>query len=334
MRTVIRAVGMSVVSALIALLLLEGVTRYTYTRRLDYQIEMSRYASLMKRSADNPGMSHQHVPNSDAVLMGVPVNINSRGFRDREYPVRKPAGTFRIMLLGDSLTFGWGVKEEDRFSNRLERLLREQCATAFEVINTGIGNYNTEQEVTSFKELGQDFDPDIVLLGYFINDAEPVPTKTSPVILKYSYLAMWLWGRVDVLQRLYGDSPTYIDYYAALYEDGNPGWEASQSALRELDALASDADFQWSVAILPELHEVGPVYGFADAHEKIAAASQEAGADATLDLAPHFSSETDPSSLWVSADDAHPNAKAHGIIANGLYDFLNESDMLPPGSCR
>jgi hypothetical protein len=81
--------------------------------------------------------------------MGVDFQTNSRGLRDRDFPYEKPAGRLRILMLGDSLTVGWGVRAEDTFSKRIETMLRNR-GLDLDVINTGVGNYDTIQEVTYF----------------------------------------------------------------------------------------------------------------------------------------------------------------------------------------
>ena len=83
-----------------------------------------------------------------------------------------------MLMLGDSLTFGWGVRIEDTPAKMIERTLNEgSAAPRFEVINAGVGNYNTVQEVIYFLDKGQNLNPDVVVLNYFINDAEPTPLK-------------------------------------------------------------------------------------------------------------------------------------------------------------
>lgn len=327
MRRFFQGMALIVISTIVTLLIIEGVTRFIYTAvKLDYQIEMSRYAAVMKRPDERGGVSHVHVPGTRATLMAVPVEINSHGFRDAESPQEKAGNVFRILLLGDSLTFGWGARAEDRFSNRLEQSLnaeaaRRGLATRIEVINTGVGNYNTVQEVEFFAQAGRQWKPDLVLLNYFINDAEPVPIQRSPASIQYSYLAMLLWGRLDTLSRMTEKGEGFFSYYAALYGDDRPGWIKAKAALAKLQALSAQDGFRLVVTLLPELHVVGKTYGFADVHAKVEAAAHEAGIGEIVDLAPHFT-DSDPMSLWVSPDDAHPNGEGHRILHDGIYDYL------------
>ena len=108
------------------------------------------------------------------LVSGAPVAFNRFGLRDRDYAVQKPAGTLRIIALGDSMTFGVGVPEPRTFPRVTEALLNESTgrSPAVEVLNFGIPGYNTLQEMTEFKELGVPLRPDIVVVGFLYNDLE------------------------------------------------------------------------------------------------------------------------------------------------------------------
>lgn len=328
MKSFLSTLAFLLVALLVSAGVLEGICRVLYSHKLDYQIEMSRYAATLKRVSPYPGVGHEHIPSRSERLMGVELRTNAHGFRDEELPVGKPDGEYRVMLLGDSLTLGWGVPADRTFAVGLQQRLDARQADCphparVRVINTGVGNYNTDQEVSFFEARGRDFAPDLVILAYFINDAEPTPTKRLPSFVKYSYLAMSLWGRIDLFERLYITREDFSNYYPALYEEGQPGWRATRAALGRLAALSGPDDFALVMALLPELHAVGPAYGFAAIHDRVARAAREAGFRTVLDLAPAFSDEP-PESLWVSMDDAHPNEKAHAIIADALDEGLAE----------
>ena len=311
---------------LLSTLVLEGVCRLLYSRKLDYQIEMSRYAATLKRSSAHGSIGHEHRPSRRARLMGVDVAINSHGFRDAEYPLEKPDGEYRIMLLGDSLTLGWGAAVEDLFAAGLqERFSRDFAACgsplSVRVINTGVGNYNTEQEVSFFELRGRAFDPDLVLLNYFINDAEPTPRQKLPFALRYSYLGMSLWGRLDLFGRLYLSGEDFSSYYPRLYGYDREGWRRAQEAFGRLAGSAREHGFTLAMVLLPELHAIGPAYGFQAVHDQVREAALAQGIETVVELAPAFRGER-PESLWVAMDDAHPNARAHAMIADEIHRRL------------
>lgn len=102
---------------------------------------------------------------------GVPVSVrlNARGVRERDVPVEKPNGRVRILILGDSQTWGLGVEQGQRYSEVLDGLLRQGGFQA-EVLNFGVNGYGTDQAYLLFKQAGAEYRPDLVVLGFYWND--------------------------------------------------------------------------------------------------------------------------------------------------------------------
>ena len=96
--------------------------------------------------------------------------INSLGFRDEEFTEQKPDGVFRILALGDSMTFGPGVNVEETYPKVLERLLNEQEEDRYQVINAGASGYSAYEELVTWRNRGDDLDPDLVIVGFCVND--------------------------------------------------------------------------------------------------------------------------------------------------------------------
>jgi lysophospholipase L1-like esterase len=94
--------------------------------------------------------------------------VNADGFRDPSRAREKPAGTLRLLVLGDSVTFGFGVAREDTFPAQLElRLARRAPA---EVLNFGVGGYNPYTEAALLADRGLAYQPDLVLVQFSPND--------------------------------------------------------------------------------------------------------------------------------------------------------------------
>jgi lysophospholipase L1-like esterase len=318
-RQVVEILFLTVIPLAIFLLLGELVLRVYLSRNIFYDVEMSRYALTLQVDSPNPLIRHHHRPNATATLMGVELRTNADGFRDDDYPIEK-GDRRRVLFLGDSLTLGWGVEKEQTFEHLLERELDSRSPT--EIINLGVGNYNTTQEVNLFIDKGLKYDPDQVVLFYFINDAEPLPAESKfPGIGRFRIITFF-WSRVKALKARLTPTTGFQEYYSALYREGSEGWERSQAALLELQQLSREHGFDFRVVVLPELHELVD-YTFSAEH-RLLTDFLDANGIPFLDLAPSFRGERDPQSLWVSFDDAHPNARAHRLIADYSLAFLAE----------
>src|SRR5262249_39531486 len=88
-----------------------------------------------------------------------------------ETAVPKPPGRFRIVVVGDSLTLGWGVDDDQTYAARLEQLLHKAFpGRDLDVVNLGVGGYDTRQEVTLLARNVARLEPDLVLVGFYSND--------------------------------------------------------------------------------------------------------------------------------------------------------------------
>lgn len=101
---------------------------------------------------------------------------NSKGLRDaREFPYAKPAGTLRVLALGDSHTQGYEVRQEATFSAVLERYLNARLQASrmkAEVLNAGVSGFSTAEALAYLENEGYRYQPDVVVLGFFANDYE------------------------------------------------------------------------------------------------------------------------------------------------------------------
>jgi len=116
----------------------------------------------------------------DGWFAGVPVHINSLELRDpREYDLRKRPNTFRILVLGDSVTFGHGSIYEHTYPFLTEQRLKTwRPDVDWQVWNAAVPGYNTSQELAHLLEVGDRFQPDLVVVGFFDNDLSdnrPIP---------------------------------------------------------------------------------------------------------------------------------------------------------------
>ena len=100
---------------------------------------------------------------------------NSHGVRGPEYATRPPRGVFRIAIVGDSVTMGSGVDEEDAYPALLEALLNAGATAGerrYEVLNFGLAANNIEGSVLRLRYLAGVYRPDLVVYGFTVNDIE------------------------------------------------------------------------------------------------------------------------------------------------------------------
>jgi lysophospholipase L1-like esterase len=298
----------------------ELTVRFVFDDGMQFDLEMWKYAVEVKTVSDNPRIGHVHAPNRHARLMGVDFATNSRGWRDREFTLERPAGVMRIVMLGDSFTTGWGAPYDNIFSKQVERLYAEQGIKA-EAINTGVGNWNTVQEVEYFFTEMTPYNPDIVVLNFTVNDAEPVPHEKPPsLLLRHCYSCVYIAGRLDTLMRQMSSDPDWASYYLGLFGDGTtPGWLDAKASIKKLADYCRQHGIKLLIVNHPELHDVQN-YRLQPITEFLRSAAKENDVP-FVDLLPYLQHE-ESSALWVTPPDPHPNSLAHKLMAQGIFDAL------------
>ena len=309
----------SLLSIVIFLFIGEIAVRLYCRNHLIYDIEMTRYSLYLKEDSGNPLIVQVHKPGSSCKLMGVNAHINSDGLRDSEHSLPKD-GKYRIIFLGDSITFGWGVPEADSFKSIIERELNKSYPA--EIINFGDGNYNTEQEANLFFEKGLKYNPDKVVVFYSINDAEPTPKKSPLWFLGYSRIITFYWSRLHAFLVSMDSSRQFASYYSGLYGRDQIGWLNAQKAFLQLKDVCRKNNIALQVVLLPEQHNFVN-YPFKKENAIIKAFLETNDID-VYDLAPDFSWCRNPLELWVALDDGHPNSRSHKLIAQYTLDFIKE----------
>ncbi len=304
-----------VVTILILAVVLEFILVFKNKDGRNYDIEMWKYSRELKRVSDNPRLGHEHIPNKSAKLQNVDIRINSLGMRGDE---PKQADT-KILLLGSSITFGWGVAENKIYPELLEAKL-EASGKNVEVYNAGIGNYNSPREIELFFSKLEKIHPDIIILNSFIRDAELIPAPKRNWLLENSQLAVTIWSRLEQFKRKFGVEKSFEEHYKDIYADDYPGWIEMQKAFERLSAYAQANKVRVIVTMIPDIHNLKN-YPFEFIHEKTARLAQANGFE-FVDFLDSFKDIADQSTLWAMPGDPHPNETGHRLIVNQLYNYL------------
>ena len=251
---------------------------------------------------------------------------NDRGFRGREL-TRTAPGTRRVLALGDSFTFGWGVGEGKAWPHLLEGMLSSSGQKAV-VFNAGVPGYNTVQEACLLEELLGEADPDLVLLGYVVNDAEPQHTVAAPPDLEHRFVKVWLLEKARELVNSLGsgDEPIFqLNYYrhSLDYRRGfaahSPKWRESRAALARMARLCRARKAPLVVVILPDFDEhFDESYGAALIHARVKQWGAELGLP-VYDLLDHLGGKDHKQ---YRLEEGHPNERGHAVIARYVAQVI------------
>lgn len=318
---------LTLVSLTAILLLTEAAIRCWFAFHRDYDYEMWRYAAQLKEplpAGASPPFHHK--PSAVGTYYGVEIRTNREGFRGDELAPGTRQGRKRVVVLGDSFALGWGVPFAETVAMRLQGLLNGS-GKGFEVVNMGVGNYNTAMEVDLFKLKGIRLQPDMVVLLYYINDSEPTPTIDGggSTIFRHLYLPAYIATRVRQLGLRAASSDWLLAYYRKLYRPGAPGLERTRQALTELRQLCAERGIRLLVVNIPDLRRLDG-YPFAFASE-IPRTFAERNRLPYLDLLPVFAPYSGDR-LWVSGEDPHMNGFANKIAARAIYEKMTSAGML------
>jgi len=268
------------------------------------------------RKSEIPGLPYEHVPAGRGRIVGVETRINSLGFRGPEFPAPKPAGAFRVVVLGDSVVFGQGVEETETLPAQLQRRLRARSLRPVEVINAGVRGYNLTHYRVLFEARVLGLSPDVLVLVITeINDLElsafswkpPRATRlgSNSFWLRFP-LSRLIISRLDGLDYL----PAWQTHVRQSYDPGGPDWKAATGALLAIQRDCQSHGIRLLVLLAPLLEDGD---SFAPERARLKAFLQQQGMTA-VDPKPELN-RFRAKDLVVSPADFHPNARGLGILA-------------------
>ena len=254
--------------------------------------------------------------------------LNADGFRDDEFDVQ--SNQKRVLFVGDSYTFGWGVDQQEVLPYRLEQLLAgPPYAMDVEIYNLGVPGYNTLQEFHMLNQVLDRYSPELVLLGYVMNDAQPQANVHERPSVRYRYVRSWLLAFIKEQYNYYmHEGETVLatglnlpdkDFVASVVEN-QPKWVASRQALTDMAGLARSRDIPFILVVFPSFNmHLDRRYPFRLIHDEVNAWSSEAGV-ASVDLLDYLKN-IDREASRVPGD-GHPNGKAFESAAEVLAPIV------------
>lgn len=300
-------------------------------------------------------------PGFEGVAQGVHVSINSHGLRSPETTLEKPDGVFRVLVLGDSWTFGVCIPQDQTYPAQLEKTLQSNHPNLrIEVINSGVSGYETYNEAVYFRRSGRFFRPDLVLIGYYpVNDIHDKREKfrerarlqeENPLLFalkrypkeKLQTYHYFQYGRSKVKDRIgewwtgsppYDAGPEELDQHfkvewTSLYSDDYSGWGLVQESLGEIAELSREIGAEPVLAVFPDIRSLKHYRlslrdQFFPQLEEAALKSGLSVIDVFPAFAPYEDREEEIA-LWERKGSTHPNEKGYRIIAEFLADRLQD----------
>jgi hypothetical protein len=335
---------LSVVAATIALLLAEVVARIVLAQWNDAPPPRPAAGSdvllvQMLQASPHADLVYELQPGLDCRFRGVEVRTNAFGWRGEAPRQPKPPNGFRVLGLGDSVLFGWGVAVDQTGCVALQRELAAALPTkVVEVIDTGVPGYNTVMEAAVLRERGLALQPDVVIVDWVGNDLDLPNFLLAPhdfARLDHCYL-------VDLARRVWRsswlDPRTPFEWAPG---DGRGHFESDPARVppqhRHLVGPAAHRAAMESIVAMTRPRGIHVLvtchYGLPD---HVAATCRELGVPvASLEpriaqwLAAQGDTAAARAALCLSADDPHPTAMVHGFWGELIAAKFRELGWLP-----
>ncbi len=211
------------------------------------------------------------------------IKLNDKGLRDYNHDYE--SNKYRILFLGDSMTFGYGVEAEETYPKVLEKILNEKN-NSYETINAGITAYNTAQELTYLETEGLKYKPNLVILGFMLNDVsgnyfegESFEVENNKLVKKYpvynfsflskikNYLSthshfarvirknLGLWSKMDENKTVWNDR--VIKTIAGInWNEMNASWNKTFLLINKMKEDLDKENIKLLVVVLPTKEQI------------------------------------------------------------------------------
>lgn len=309
---IIKIVLYQILILVISIVIIEGIIRVINSDMKNYDIEMWRYSNELK--VQDPILGHNHLKDKTSILQDVEVKLNSKGMRSDEFDDNDK----KIIFLGSSISLGWGVEQKDSYPGIIQTKLSSDSIN-YKVLNGSIGNYNTFRYVNNFLSNQTDIEPKVIVINYFINDAETLPINSSNWLIKNSQLFATL---TITYKKLFSKSGFDLEqYYNDLYKIDNQSFLEMKGSLNKLSEYSKQRNIPVLLTVIPDIHFLED-YPFETIHKKMKSITEELGFE-YHDLLPSLKG-IPFNELQIIQGDSHPNELGHYKISQSLYPKIKE----------
>lgn len=315
------------------------------TRALDLVDRLNGFPRQLFVATDEPDLGYRLRPDVDMQARGVHVVTNSLGLRGPEVARTPAPGTERVLVIGDSVAFGFRLEQGETFPVLLEQELEQRDGGSWEVLNAGVEGYNTVNELAYLRSSLLELQPKTVVLVFNLNDYDYGPVmgplgvltldqsqrvKSDSLAIRSEFwlLLRWLVGQgpAPTATPAPGDDSPFKPfdrfvsvlrkkYYAAPSDDR---WQRMTDALRDMAALCRARGIRLVLAIVPDGDQIGVASPDLTPQKKLAEVCRTLALDC-LDLEPSFAAAHVP---MLYLDIMHPNADGHRIMARDVAAHL------------
>jgi lysophospholipase L1-like esterase len=320
------------------MIVLEVMANLFFPLKINWFMPLFKGDGAIFEKSDNPVLLIQPRKNFSGLQENkTVVFINAYGFRSNYEINKTKSSAFRILVLGDSVTWGAYMNQSDVFTIILEeKLNRKKCC--FEVINAGVGGYNTIQELELLKKEGLSFDPDLLIVQFDFTDTRETkkgiingtvyignPDLKVPIIIKlpfgidktlskqsraYQVINIGLANTLYRKKILEGDIELYDPYF-----------DKTKEAINEIKQIAYSNNMDLLFIITPSTSKPRALE-----EERIIKELNRLNIT-YIDFDGKFREEGFDK-VFVKNDNVHPNKEGHNLIADGLFEWLTNNHYI------
>ncbi len=339
----------SIITVLFLLACLEVGIRIFFKNEVDSEIIKRSNSAVSIRPiiqySNDSKLLFELKPSLDILFLGVPFKTDNAGIRIASKRKQKKPGAFRIALMGDSTSVGWGVRYKDSYAEQCRVILEKKVYKDIEIKNFSVPGYNAIQELRQFITKVVEYKPDLLILHHDHNDYEPIGKYSIPPdVLPYYYgdnylnsaLIKFIVRRVILakIRRQYRQEQKKEKHeFVQNYPVSGPLYESMIEARISLIKRATKLDIPVFIVIFnccpiqDDNYQESVIYK--KLHLKLKERLSRAGYF-VMDLYPRFqdlmkkNGWKNLSPIWRSENlkDVHPNPEGHKYIAQQIVEFI------------